>query len=71
MFIVVCFRSVSEGCLEAFVGGNEARADQDIFIESSELIVSNKPEASMLMVAIPPVRNNMLIDALSSAGNSV
>lgn len=71
MFIVICFRSVSEGCLEALVGGHEARADQDIFIESSELIVSKKPEASMLMVAVPPVRSNMSIDALSSARNSV
>lgn len=36
-------------------------------LESSELIVSNKPVANMLMVAVPPVRNNMSIDALSSA----
>lgn len=48
MFIVICFRSVSEGCLEALVGGHEA-------------------VANMLMVAVPPVRNNLSIDALSSA----
>lgn len=34
MFIVICFRSVSEGCLEALVGGHGARVDQDIFIET-------------------------------------
>lgn len=61
----MCQRDASR--LLSGVTGLEQMKTSSLKLESSELIVSNKPVANMLMVAVPPVRNNLSIDALSSA----